>query len=84
MNSTYAYLQSHARVSVAQPPLDSCQVARGIVRGPWIFRTSNKNHLFNQETNPLGWPVNLSSKIVTLLMLPAVWKWPCISSGLAP
>lgn len=32
-------------------------------------------------TYPLGWPVNLSSRIVTRLMEPQLWKCAWISSG---
>ena len=35
-------------------------------------------------TNPFGWPVNLSHKIVTRFIVPHAWKCACISSGVAP
>lgn len=37
-----------------------------------------------EATYPLGCPVNLSRRIVTRLMEPQLWKWACISSGVAP
>jgi hypothetical protein len=38
----------------------------------------------NVQTYPLGWPVNLSQRMVMRLMVPHAWKCDCSSSGVAP